>query len=64
MCTVEHFLRGHPDERPTPLKRPFDAVNLNIDLLISTTDERSPLLKGHISSIRVVASQEGFHCIA
>ena len=31
--------------------------------MISTPDERPPLLKGHISDAKGVASQEGFHCI-
>ena len=61
--TVEPLLWGHPDERPTPLKRPLDTGNLNINVLISTSDERPPLLKGHISAAKGVASQEGFHCI-
>ena len=26
---VEPLLRGHPDERPTPLEKPLDTVNLN-----------------------------------
>ena len=60
--TVETLLRGHPDERPTPLERPLDNVNLNIDVLISTPDERPPLMKGHFSDAKGVASQEGFHC--
>ena len=41
------FLRGHPDERPTPLEITLDNVNLNVNLLISTPDKRPPLLKGH-----------------
>ena len=61
--TVEPLLRGHPDERPPPLERPPDNVNLNINVLISTPDERPPLLKGHFSGAKGVASQEGFHCI-
>ena len=61
--TVEPLLRGHPDESPTPLERPLDNVNLNINVLISTPDKRPPLLKGHISGAKGVASQEGFHCI-
>ena len=61
--TVEPLLRGHPDERPAPLERTLDNVNLNINVLISTPDERPPLLKGHFSDAKVVASQEGFHCI-
>ena len=60
--TLEPLLRGHPDERPSPLERPLDTVNLNINVLISTPDERPPLLKGHFSSSKGVASQEGFHC--
>ena len=60
---MEPLLRGHPDERPTPLERPLKNVNLNINVLISTPDERPPLLKGHISGAKGVASQEGFHCI-
>ena len=61
--TVEPLLRGHPDERPPPLERPLDNVNLNINVLISTPDERPPLLKGHFSDAKGMASQEGFHCI-
>ena len=61
-CTVEPPLRGHPDERSTPLERPLDNVNLNINVLISSPDERPPLLKGYISGAKWVASQEGFHC--
>ena len=60
--TVEPLLRGHPDERPTPLERPHDTVNLNINVLIFTPDKRPPLLKGHFSGANGVASQEGFHC--
>ena len=63
-CTVEILLRGHPDKRPTPLERPLDNVNLNINVLMSTPDEWPPLLKGHISAAKGVASQEGFHCIS
>ena len=29
-----------PDEKPTPLERPNDNVNLNISVLISTPDEK------------------------
>ena len=60
--TVEPLLRGHPDERPSPLDGPFVNLNLNINVLISTPDERQPLLKGHFSGVKGVASQEGFHC--
>ena len=60
---MEPLLRGHPDERPPPLERPLDNVNLNINVLISTPDERPPLLKGHFSDAKGAASQEGFHCI-
>ena len=45
--TVKLVLRGHPDERQPPLERPLDNVNLNINVLIFTSDERPPLLKGH-----------------
>ena len=62
MTTVEPLLRGHPDERPTPLDRPLDNVNLN-KVLISTPAERPPLLKGHFSDTKGVASQGGgFYC--
>ena len=60
---MEPLLRGHPDKRPPPLERPLDIVNLNIKVLISTPDKRPPLLKGHVSSVKGVASQKGFHCI-
>ena len=59
----ETLLRGHPDERPTPLERPLGTVNLNINVLISTPDERPPLLKGNFSGAKGLASQEEFHCI-
>ena len=46
--TMKPFLRGHPDERPTPLLRPHDYVNQNINVLISTPDERpTPLQRPH-----------------
>ena len=61
--TVKPFLRGHPEERPTPLERPLGNVNLNINVLLSTPDKRPPLLKGHFSRAKGVASQERFHCI-
>ena len=54
--TVEPLLRGHPDNRPPPLERPLDKVNLNINVLISTPYERPPLLKGHFSGAKGVAS--------
>ena len=50
--TVEPLLRGHPDERPPPLERPLDYVNLNINVLIFTPDEGPPLLKGHFSNAK------------
>ena len=58
--TMEPPLRGQPDERPLPLERPLDNINLNINVLISTPDERPPLLKGHFSGDKGEASQEGF----
>ena len=45
ISTVEPLLRGHPDERPTPLERQLDNVKLNINVLISTPNERPHLLK-------------------
>ena len=56
--TVEPLLRGHPFERPPPLERPLDNVNLNINVLISTPDERPPFLKGHFSDAKELASQD------
>ena len=50
--------RGHP-----PLKRPLDNVNLNINVLISTPDERPPLLKCQFSGAKGVAPHEGFYCL-
>ena len=55
--TMEPLLRGQPDERPLPLERPLDNINLNINVLISTPDERPPLLKGHFSGDKGEASQ-------
>ena len=60
--TGEPLLTGHPDERPTPLGRTRVIVNLTINVLISTPDERPSLLKSHIYNAKSVASQEGFHC--
>ena len=60
--TVEPLLWGQHDERPPPLERPLNNANLNINVLISTPDERLPLLKGHFSDAKGVTSQEGFHC--
>ena len=58
-CTVEPLLRGHLEKRPTPLERPLDNINLNMNVLISTSDKRPPLLKGHISGTKEVASHGG-----
>ena len=45
---VEPLLRGHPFESPPPPSgKTICNVNLNINGLISTPDERPPLLKGH-----------------
>ena len=53
---------GTPFERPPPLEGPLNNVDLNINILIFTPDERPHLLKGHFSGAKWVASQEGFHC--
>ena len=42
---MEPLFRGHPDEKL------LDNVNLNINVFISTPDERPPLLKGHFSVV-------------
>ena len=63
LFTDEALFSGHPDERPPSLVRSIDNVNLNINVVISTPDERPPLLKGHFSDAKGVASLEGFHCI-
>ena len=47
----------------TPLERPLEYENLNLNVLISTPDKRPPLLKGKFSGPKQVASQEGFYCI-
>ena len=47
IVAVEPLLRGHPDERPPPLERPLYNVNLYINVLISTPDERPPFLKAN-----------------
>ena len=60
---MKPLLRGHPDQRPPPLERPLDNVNLYINVLISTPDVRPPLLKGHYSDAGGVALQEVFHSI-
>ena len=62
--TVEPHLRGHPDERSIPLERSLDNVNLNRNVFSFTRDEGQPLLKGHVSVAKGVASTEGFHCIS
>ena len=55
--TVVPLLRGHPDERPPPLERQLDNVNLKINVLISTPDKGPPLLKGHFLGAKGVASR-------
>ena len=62
-CTVVTLFKGHPDKRPPSLVRPLDNAKLNINVLISTPNERPPSLKGHFSDAKGVASLEGFHCI-
>ena len=44
----------------TPLERPLDTVNLNINILISTPDKRPPRFKGNISGAKGVVSQQRF----
>ena len=56
---MEPLLRGHPEERSSPLEWPLNNVNLNINVLTSTPDKRPALLKGHISGTKEVAPQEG-----
>ena len=62
MDIMEPFLKGH-HERPIPLERPLDNVNLNINVLILTPEEKPPLLKGHFFGAKGLASQVGFLCI-
>ena len=57
-CSIQWI----PFESPPPVERPLDNVNLKINVLIFIPDERPPLLKGHFSDAKGVASQEGFHC--
>ena len=61
---MEPLLRGHPNEWPPTLERPLDNININLKVLISTSDKRPSLLKGHFSDAKDVASQEGFHSIS
>ena len=49
---MEPLLKVHPDERPPPLERPLDNVNLNINVLISSPDEKPPLLICHFSGAK------------
>ena len=58
---MEPLVRGHPDKSRNPLERPLDTINLNINVLISTPDERPPILKGNFSGTKGLASKEGFH---
>ena len=51
------YYSGTPFLRPPPLERPLDNVYLNMNVLISTPDERPPLLKGHFSDAKGVALQ-------
>ena len=41
---MEPYLRGHPDERPTPLEKTLANVNININVLISIPPEKQSLL--------------------
>ena len=40
--TLVPHLRTQTDERPTPLERPFDNINLSIKLFSATLDEGHP----------------------
>ena len=45
---MEPLLRGHPEERPSPLVRPLDNVNLNINVLnIYPCRKTAPLERPH-----------------
>ena len=55
---MKPLLRVHPDKRLTPLEKPLVNVNLNKNVVISNPDERPPLLKGHISGAKGLASQK------
>ena len=59
---LEPFLRGNPNKRPTLLERPFDTVNLDINVLISAPDERPPLLKEHFSGAKGVQLYRKQNC--
>ena len=48
---MEPLLSDHP-EKPTSLEKPFDDVNLSINIFISTPDKRTPLLKGNASGAK------------
>ena len=46
ITTMETLLRGDPDESPNLLERPLNNVNLNINIIINTPDDRpTPLEK-------------------
>ena len=53
--TMESPLRGYPSE-----KAPY-YVNLNMDVLISTRDERPPSSKDHYSGAKGVTLHEEFY---
>ena len=63
MISKYYTYSATPFERQSPIERPLENVNLNINVLIFTPGERPPLLNGHISDAKGVASQEGFNCI-
>ena len=61
--TVHRYKMGpSPLGRPPSLERPLDNVNLNINVFMSTPDERPSSLKGNFSGAKGMALQEGFHC--
>ena len=50
------YLRGIPEKKPTPLEMTREEVNINLGILISTPDERPPLLKEQILGAKWVTS--------
>ena len=63
--SLYHFYDGlwYDPANPRPTVWEADSVNLNINVLISTPEERPPLFKGHFSDAKGVTSHEGFHYV-